>query len=243
MKKLLIVCTLFLLTGSVTFAQKKAKKEKNTYVSITTDYGVMTLMLYNETPQHRDNFIQLTKSGMYDSTLFHRVIRSFMIQGGDPTSKNAQPDAMLGNGEIPGVNRIPSEFNTNLVHKKGALAAARDNNPQKASSNCQFYIVQGKKFTDAELDKMESRNSFKYTPEQREVYKTIGGTPHLDNNYTVFGELVEGWDVLDKIASVKTGKADRPLQDVRMTVKLTKYKPKKVTSTQSEATPAQTPVK
>lgn len=194
-------------------------KEKRYSIEITTDYGVMKLMLYNETPLHRDNMLKLVRSGFYDSLLFHRVIKDFMIQGGDPTSKNAKAGEMLGSGDIAGTGRIPAEFNTALYHKKGALAAARDNNPEKASSNCQFYIVQGKKVSDGDLDRAEQRLGIKYTPEQRETYKTIGGTIHLDQNYTVYGELYEGMSVLDSIAAVKTATGDRPLNDVRMYIK------------------------
>jgi peptidyl-prolyl cis-trans isomerase B (cyclophilin B) len=187
-------------------------KEKVYLVALTTKFGVITLRLYNETPKHRDNFLKLTREGFYNGTLFHRVIKDFMIQGGDPESKNAKPDQALGNGDVG--YRIPAEFNTNLFHKKGALAAARDNNPEKASSGCQFYIVQGKKFTDADLDNLEQKMKVKLSAAQREAYKTIGGTPHLDRNYTVYGEVVSGLEHVDEIAAVKTGAGDRPLEDV-----------------------------
>jgi peptidyl-prolyl cis-trans isomerase B (cyclophilin B) len=173
--------------------------------------------------------IDLVKTGFYDSILFHRVIKNFMIQGGDPDSKQATAQQSLGNGEAKNRALIPAEFNPNLIHRKGVLAAARDNNPEKSSSNCQFYIVQGKTFKDTDLDMMEQRSGWKYTAEQRNSYKTVGGTPHLDNNYTVYGELVNGFETLDAIASVKTAAADRPEQDVRIikgTV-LKKYKNKK----------------
>lgn len=232
MKKIFTIVLVLLFASSISYAdkkEKKNKKEKNTYVEMKTTMGTMVLKLYNETPLHRDNFIRIVKSKQYDSLLFHRVIASFMIQGGDPTSKNAGPGAQLGSGDIPGVARIPAEFNPALYHKKGALAAARDGNPEKASSNCQFYIVVGKKFTDADLDRMQSYNGWKYTAEQREMYKNIGGTPHLDNNYTVYGELVSGMDVLDAIATVKTAPGDRPVEDVRILQAklLKKYKAKK----------------
>lgn len=234
MKRILTLAVLLLVIANVAFADKddkkeKKKKEKNTYVEMKTTMGTMVLKLYNETPLHRDNFINNVKTKQYDSVLFHRVINAFMIQGGDPTSKTANSTAMLGSGDIPGVARIPAEFNPALTHKKGALAAARDGNPEKASSNCQFYIVQGKTFTDADLNRMEQYNGWKYTAEQREAYKTIGGTPHLDNNYTVYGELVSGMEVLDAIAAVKVGQADRPLIDVRIieTKLLKKFKVKK----------------
>lgn len=221
MKKIIGLFLIVLLSAGSVFAakaekSKKAKKKKNTFILMKTTMGDMTLMLYNETPKHRDNFIKLTKEGFYDSLLFHRVIASFMIQGGDPQSKNAAAGQGLGNGEVKGVPRIPAEIQSELYHKKGALAAARDNNPEKASSNCQFYIVQGKTFTDEELSRMEKRIAKKYSAEQKEFYRTIGGTPHLDNNYTVFGELVKGFDVLDKIAAVETSGGDRPVKDVRI---------------------------
>lgn len=230
MKKTIILATLLLIITSVSFAKKeKKKKEKNTYIEMKTTMGTMVLKLYNETPLHRDNFIKLCSEKKYDSVLFHRVIKAFMIQGGDPDSKNAAANTMLGSGEIKGVARIPAEFNPSLYHKKGALAAARDGNAEKASSNCQFYIVQGKTFSDADLDRLQQYNGTKYTAEQREFYKTIGGTPHLDNNYTVYGELVKGMDVLDAIAAVKVGTADRPVEDVRIlqTKILKKFKVKK----------------
>jgi cyclophilin family peptidyl-prolyl cis-trans isomerase len=232
MKRILSLSILLLVLVSFTYAskkEKKSKKEKNTYVEMKTTMGTMVLKLYNETPQHRDNFIKIVKAKQYDSLLFHRVISAFMIQGGDPTSKNAAAGQQLGSGDIPGVPRIPAEFNPVLYHKKGALAAARDGNAEKASSNCQFYIVVGKKFTDAELDRMQSYNGWTYTTEQREMYKTIGGTPHLDNNYTVYGELVAGMEVLDAIVAVKTDPNNRPIEDVRIlnAKLLKKYKVKK----------------
>lgn len=202
--------------------QKPVSKAR--LVDITTSYGDIVVKLYDSTPKHRDNFIRLVKQGFYDSLLFHRVIDGFMIQGGDPNSKGAADSIQLGAGEAPG-DRIPAEFNLNYVHKKGALAAARDNNPEKASSNCQFYIVQGKPMTDTELNMMECqiRNenpAFRYTDAQRRVYNTIGGTPFLDQNYTVFGEVVKGLDVIDKIARAQHDGNDRPLQNVYMKMKM-----------------------
>ncbi|HQV00025.1 MAG TPA: peptidylprolyl isomerase [Bacteroidia bacterium] len=196
------------------------KPDTDPVVQITTDYGTIKLKLYNETPKHRDNFLKLAKEGFYDGLLFHRVIKDFMIQGGDPNSKNAKPDAMLGSGDVG--YTIPAEFNPKFIHKKGALCAARTENPEKASSGCQFYIVQGKKCTDAELDRYDSNRTVKFTTEQRNAYKTLGGTPFLDMNYTVYGEVISGLDVIDKIAAVKTASADRPATDVKMTVKLVK---------------------
>lgn len=194
--------------------------DKERTALISTQYGDIKVKLYNETPQHRDNFVKLVEQGFYDGTLFHRIIKEFMIQGGDPNSKNAQPGAMLGNGG-PGYT-IPAEILPGLIHKKGALSAARlgdQMNPKRESSGSQFYVVQGKKWTDDELN-MFAQRGLKLTPEQREIYKTIGGTPHLDGAYTVFGEVVEGLDVLDKIAATPTGQVDRPIEDIKMTVKM-----------------------
>ncbi len=215
--------SIFILTiVNQSFAKKK---EKFTYVKMSTNFGDCVIKLYNETPLHRDNFIKLTKQGFYDSLLFHRVINSFMIQGGDPTSKRATADVGLGSGDVG--YTIPAEFNDSLIHKKGSLAAARDNNPEKASSGCQFYIVQGKQITEAQLDALQKRNNMVYSVSQREAYKTVGGTPHLDRNYTVFGEVVSGIEVVDAIAKEKVGASDRPVSDIRMTMKvLKKYKVK-----------------
>ncbi|MCC7400135.1 MAG: peptidylprolyl isomerase [Chitinophagaceae bacterium] len=197
------------------------KKDRKRDVSLQTNYGDIIIRLSDSTPLHRDNFLKLVKSHYYDSVLFHRVIKNFMIQAGDPESKHAQPGEPLGNGGPH--YTIPAEFRQTLFHKKGVIAAARmgDNvNPEKASSGSQFYIVQGKIFTDAGLDSVETyRLKRKIPAEQREVYKTIGGTPHLDQNYTVFGEVVKGLNVVDSIAAVptSTGKdRDRPLNDVRI---------------------------
>lgn len=207
MKRIFLSLTLMLTLTLMAVAQKYR-------AIITTQYGKIELMLYNNTPKHRDNFVKLAKKHFYDGTLFHRVIPEFMIQGGDPDSKTAKPGQMLGNGDAG--YTIPAEFRSEYYHKRGALAAARDNNPQKASSGCQFYIVVGKKFTDAELDQIEKRNGMKYTPEQREVYKTIGGTPHLDDNYTVYGEVTRGMDIVDKIVSAPRDANDRPKEDQKM---------------------------
>ncbi|MFT3982150.1 MAG: peptidylprolyl isomerase [Ferruginibacter sp.] len=202
-------------------AKKVVPKDKSIRVKITTDSGVIVVKLSDSTPLHRDNFVKLVKEGFYDSLLFHRVIPGFMIQGGDPQSKTAPAGVMLGNGGGD-MARIPAEFNSSLIHKKGALAAARDGNPEKASSACQFYLVEGKVLTDAELDMMESRIGHKYTPEQRAIYKTIGGTPFLDMNYTVFGEVISGLDVIAKIANVPKDGANRPFGDVRMKMEILK---------------------
>src|SRR6201985_3784655 len=198
MKKLL---TLTLLLISATAF---AKPPKNQYVRIKTSYGQCIIRLYNETPEHRDNFIKIAKEGKLNGTLFHRVIQDFMIQGGDPDSKNAKPGAELGNGDLG--YTVPAEFRDSIFHKRGVLAAARDDNPKKASSASQFYIVEGKRYTDAKLDTLEKAkrmNGHKFPAWQREWYKTTGGTPQLDQNYTVYGEVVMGLDMVDHIAAVK----------------------------------------
>lgn len=208
---------------------KLKKKDRKRDVQLVTGKGSVFLRLSDATPLHRDNFLRLVKSHYYDGVLFHRVIKNFMIQSGDPESKKAQQGQMLGNGG-PGYT-IPAEFNTSLFHKKGMLAAARQGdevNPQKASSGSQFYIVQGKKFTDAGLDSVELlRLKRKIPVEYREVYKTIGGIPHLDQNYTVFGEVLKGLEVVDSIASEATSRQppDRPVSDIRiLKAKLVKRK-------------------
>lgn len=198
---------------------------KERLVEISTDYGIMVAKLYDSTPLHRDNFIKLVEQKFYDSLLFHRVINQFMIQGGDPASKNATDGIPLGGGAAPG-DRIPAEFKPVFFHKKGALAAARDNNPEKASSNCQFYIVQGKVIPPQDLDKIytdrvkPSNPAFVYTKAQKEIYSRIGGTPFLDQNYTVFGEVISGLEVIDKIASLPKDASDKPLQNVRMKIRM-----------------------
>jgi cyclophilin family peptidyl-prolyl cis-trans isomerase len=188
-------------------------------VKITTNEGTIVIRLYDATPLHRDNFIKLVSQNFYDDLLFHRVINEFMIQGGDPLSKNAQPGQVLGTGGSD-MERIPAEFNKGLIHKKGVLAAARDGNPQKASSACQFYIVQGKKTSDADLNAIEQNRGIPYTAEQRNIYKTIGGTPFLDMNYTVFGEVESGLEVIDKIAVVSTDQNNRPINDIKMKIEI-----------------------
>lgn len=197
------------------------KKIAGIRIKLITDSGVIILRLYDSTPLHRDNFVKLVNEHFFDSLLFHRTIQDFMIQGGDPLSKNAPPGALLGNGGA-NMQRIPAEFRTSLFHKKGVLAAARDNNPEKASSACQFYIVQGKKCTDDELNIMEAQAGRKFTLSQRNIYKTIGGAPFLDMGYTVFGEVESGLDVVDKIAGVPKDVYNRPLGDVRMSMEVIK---------------------
>ena len=262
-----MACCLMACTGN----QKKTTDRETgneTLVRLETTMGNITVKLYNETPKHRDNFIKLVKEGTYDSTLFHRVIKNFMIQAGDPQSKTATDTTTLGNGDVG--YTLPAEFNPKFFHKKGALAAARlgdDVNPKKESSGCQFYIVTGRKFSEAQMISMENQlndarleNVFnelarkhmkeiykmrkagdndgllelqdsletqaraivakepalKFSREQIAAYTTVGGAPHLDGAYTVFGEVTDGMDVVDKIQAVKTNRADRPETDVRI---------------------------
>ena len=217
MKKTLIACLVFLSLNAL------AAKPKHQFIRISTEKGTCVVLLYNQTPLHRDNFVKITQEGKLSETLFHRVIKSFMIQGGDPDSKTAKPGQALGDGDWG--YTVPAEFRDSLFHKKGVIAAARDDIPSKASSACQFYLAQGKVFTDEQLDLLEQNRLKRKIPTwQREVYKTLGGIPHLDQNYTVFGEVVQGIEMIDTIAAVKTGAADRPVDDVRMTVTVLKKK-------------------
>ena len=266
---LLIIAVITVLLAACGAGSKKSNDmEKRTQVKIETTMGDIVVELYNETPKHRDNFIKLAKEGVYDSTLFHRVIRQFMIQAGDPESKTANDTAMLGGGDVG--YTIPAEFVPKFFHKKGALAAARmgdDVNPNRESSGCQFYIVTGRKFRESQLldmagqknnarldtlfnqlarkhmkeiyklrkagddaalmelqDSLEAQayalykeeEPFMFTPEQLAAYSTIGGAPHLDGAYTVFGQVVSGMDNVEKIEGTKTGKADRPVENVRI---------------------------
>ena len=194
----------------------KPVMDTSTYVLISTSMGDIKIRLYDETPLHKANFLKIIADGILDSTLFHRVIPQFMIQGGDPDSKNAVPGQRLGMGSLG--YRVPAEFNNNLIHKRGVLAAARDNNPEKASSSTQFYIVQGKTFTEEELNTLTLRTGTTWTPEQKEIYKTIGGAPGLDMAYTVFGEVVDGMGVVDAICQLARDPNDRPYEDIRMHV-------------------------
>ncbi|MDR0419749.1 MAG: peptidylprolyl isomerase [Prevotellaceae bacterium] len=265
MKVARTVLTVFLIVASAIngYSQKKYRKMNEKVVKIETSMGNVVVKLYNETPQHRDNFIKLIKEKFYDGVIFHRVIKDFMIQTGDPDSKNPVAETQYGMGD-PGYT-IPAEINLKYIHKKGALSAARTAdqvNPERRSSGSQFYLVQGRTITDQQLNQVElsisqqplqkmfndmlgeeenrlkkqgikidydalinevrkkvltqweTMKKFKYTPEQRETYKTIGGTPFLDGQYTVFGEVLEGLDVIDKIANVETASADRPKTDV-----------------------------
>ena len=191
-------------------------------VIISTSYGDIKIKLYNDTPKHRDNFLKLASEGYYDGTLFHRIIDGFMIQGGDPDSKTAVPGQALGQGG-PGY-QIDAEFNPKHFHKKGALAAARMGdqvNPEKKSSGSQFYIAQGKVYPEADLKNLATRMP-NLNEERIKAYSSIGGVPHLDDSYTVFGEVVEGLEVLDKISKVQKDNRDRPVEDIKMTVKVVK---------------------
>lgn len=195
--------------------KQESGKDSGVRVEMQTSSGNIVILLYDDTPLHRDNFIKLAGEGVYDGTLFHRVIKGFMIQGGDPDSKNAKAGQMLGEGDLG--YKIPAEFRENHINKRGALCAARqgdDANPKKESSASQFYIVQGRKWSDGEMNMMEQRFGKKYSDEHRKIYAEEGGAPHLDGDYTVFGEVLEGMDVVDKIAAVKTDPMDRPLEDV-----------------------------
>lgn len=241
-KKLLFMAMLLTVVIGGGYAQRKSttrkpakrtmvKKQLPTYsgdhrtkILMETNFGNVTLELFNETPLHRDNFLKLVRMHFYDSLLFHRVIKNFMIQCGDQTSKNALPGQELGNFTLD--YTVPAEFRyPNIFHKRGMLAAARegdDVNPERASDACHFYIVWGNIFDDKWLDKVQARLDtmsncqVKLTPEVREAYKTVGGTPHLDGMYTVFGHVVEGLEVIDKIQQQPTDKNDRPLADVRI---------------------------
>ena len=223
MRKTSICYLLSLLSAGVLCLSACNKKED--HVVLETTMGTIELKLYDATPLHRDNFRNLVREGAYDSLLFHRVIKDFMIQGGDPDSKNAAPGMLLGEGDKP--YTVPAEFRLDegIFHRRGVLAAARegdDVNPEQRSSAMQFYIVWGRVFDEAGLDQIQERldrrtgGRVKLTPEMREVYKTTGGTPHLDGQYTVFGEVVSGLDVVDTIQQVATDDNDRPLEDVRI---------------------------
>jgi len=223
-----ICLLLLLLTFYSSFAQKKSKKDQ--LITIHTPYGEIKAILHDQTPLHKQNFLKLANEHFYDSLLFHRIIQGFMIQGGDPNSKKAKPNERLGGG-VGNLERIPAEFHPELFHKKGALAAARNGNPEKKSSACQFYIVQGKSYNDSELEVQLKRMAGTRMPTsaQREIYKTLGGTPHLDGNYTVFGQVISGLAVMDSIARQPKDQFDRPLKDIQMSMSVEKLKKKKIT--------------
>ena len=215
-KKGLLIFILIISTYATVFSQQR--------VEMITSAGTIDLILYDETPKHKSNFIKLIQEKFYDSLLFHRIIPNFMIQGGDPESKGASRTKQLGNGG-PGYT-IPAEINSKFIHKKGALAAARlgdQMNPQKKSSGSQFYIVQGQQYLRKYMPRFEESRGEKYTEKQIIDYETLGGTPHLDGNYTVFGEVIRGLDVVEKISKSKTSRGDRPVEDVYIiSVKLIK---------------------
>ena len=221
--KKICLFALLIALGVPAFSQKK-----DDLYTLETPKGKLHFVLYDETPLHKANFKKRVKSKFYNGLLFHRVIQDFMIQGGDPDSKNAKKDARLGSGGDE-LERIPFEYHPARFHKKGVIAAARDGNPEKKSSACQFYIVQGKPFTDIELNAFEARNHLQYSEAQREVYKTLGGTPHLDKNYTVFGEVVGSTALIDAIAAVQTDAYNRPVEDQRMKISIKKMKRQKIT--------------
>ena len=209
----------FILSLFVLLFMSCGETDKKTYAMVETDLGNMKIELYDSTPGHRDNFVKLAKEGFYDGLLFHRVIKGFMAQGGDPQSKDAAPEARLGSGG-PGYT-IPAEIGS--PHFKGTLAAARTggpSNPEKKSSGSQFYLVQGNKVTAQQLDSFEKQKGIKYSEAQRAKYLELGGTPMLDMDYTVYGEVVEGMDVIDKICNVQTAPGDRPLEDIKMKVRI-----------------------
>jgi peptidyl-prolyl cis-trans isomerase B (cyclophilin B) len=202
---------LALLITCLSIGQSFAKEKS---IKIETNYGVIILKLYDNTPLHTANLVKLCKEHYFDSTLFHRVIPSFVIQGGDPDSKHAGPEKQLGDGDLSYL--VPAEINAVNYHKRGALGMARDNNPEKKSSACQFYIVVGKVVTDEQLNTISTKTNRVFSAEQRKVYTTLGGTPFLDGNYTVFGEVTKGMEVVDTIAQLARNAADRPNVDVRM---------------------------
>lgn len=221
----------YTVTLKTTSGDKSSLKQKEIVVSppeeclvlMKTDLGNMVFRLFDDTPFHRDNFVKLVEEGYYDGLLFHRVIQDFMIQGGDPQSKKARQGQMLGSGG-PGYT-IPAEILPEHVHVKGALAAARKSdvvNPKKESSGSQFYIVDGRKVDEMHMSKLSEARGINYTEEQMQAYLKYGGTPHLDGEYTVFGEVVEGLDVVDVISDIQTARGDRPKEDIKMEMILIK---------------------
>lgn len=224
MKKVLLL-VLFSLTIIGTYAQKK--KRRDHLITLETNLGVSHIILFDETPLHKKNFLNLVKTHFYDGLLFHRVIENFMIQGGDPESKNAESGKKLGSGGSE-MEKIPYEFTNKRVHINGALAAARDGNRKKMSSACQFYIVQGKKLSLDEIAKVEAKNEIKYTEEQKNAYVTKGGTPFLDNNYTVFGTILDNQSLIREISMSPKDGSDRPEKDITMKMTVKKMSKRKI---------------
>jgi peptidyl-prolyl cis-trans isomerase B (cyclophilin B) len=223
MKKLIL-----LLISLTIFQQGQAQSKRDYLVTITTPWGKMHAILYDKTPKHKTNFLKLVDDEFYNDLLFHRIIDGFMIQGGDPKSKTAKQGEILGDGDVG--YKVDAEITPDLFHKKGALAAARDNNPQKASSGCQYYVVQGKIWNDKTLKEQMARSPQRvFTDEQKQVYKTIGGTPHLDGNYTVFGQVIDNLWVIDSVAKQPRNGQNRPLKDIAMKIKCKKMRKKKIT--------------
>lgn len=203
--------------GTTEQTSQNKDNEKMTQVLLKTTYGDIVIALYNDTPQHKANFEKLVNEKFYDGVLFHRIIKGFMIQGGDPDSKNAKPGQMLGSGDLG--YTIPAEFVSGRFHKRGAVAAAREGdqvNPQKASSGCQFYIVDGTVYDNEKMTMIAQRTGKTFSPEQVQAYTTVGGAPWLDGDYTVFGEVVKGMEVVDKIADQQKDRNDRPLEDIKI---------------------------
>ena len=219
----------------------KPKKNKDYLVTLTTDFGIMHFILHDQTPKHKANFVHLVDSAYYDGLLFHRIIEKFMIQGGDPESRTAVAGQALGDGDIGYL--VPAEITPTLFHRRGAIGAARDDRPDKGSSAAQFYIVQGRVWNDEDLQKQIDRGRARgsnrtLTDNQKQVYKTVGGTPHLDGNYTVFGQVLDGMAVIDSIAKQPRSPKDRPLADIRMTMKGEWIKKKKITKKYGYTYPA-----
>jgi peptidyl-prolyl cis-trans isomerase B (cyclophilin B) len=204
-------------TGATEQTSQNNNTQKMTKVLLKTTFGDITIALYDDTPQHKENFIKLVNDKFYDGLLFHRIIKGFMIQGGDPNSKTAKAGQQLGNGDVG--YTIPAEFVPTRFHKRGALAAAREPdqvNPQKASSGCQFYIVDGTVYDNEKMTMIAQRTGKTFSPEQVQAYTTVGGAPWLDGDYTVFGEVVKGMEVVDKIADQQKDRNDRPLEDIKI---------------------------
>ena len=204
-------------TGATEQTSQNNNTQKMTKVLLKTTFGDITIALYDDTPQHKENFIKLVNDKFYDGLLFHRIIKGFMIQGGDPNSKTAKAGQQLGNGDVG--YTIPAEFVPTRFHKRGALAAAREPdqvNPQKASSGCQFYIVDGTVYDNEKMTMIAQRTGKTFSPEQVQAYTTVGGAPWLDGDYTVFGEVVKGMEVVDKIANQQKDRNDRPLEDIKI---------------------------